>query len=452
MNGDSSGAVGRLRRVIKRDGNVVPYDRERIATAVLKALVSVGRGDRGLADAIAGRVEDLLIAGYGPDGVPTVEDIQDVVERVLMQDGHVDVARAYIIYRHERARLRDARARRIEATDNIPYRIIYEVLRWNLDHECASVDQLNRRLAEGRWADLVRDAEARYEAEVRTAAERVQERSGVRLVIVAGPSSSGKTTTTIKLSHHLRAAGLRLVALNLDNYFFDLEQHPRDEYGDYDYETPTALDVELINRHVGELLDGREVRTPRYDFKTGRRTPEADSLRLGPDELLLLDSLHGLYGPMTASVSADRKFRVYIETLEQVRGMDGEFLRWADLRMMRRMVRDARHRNHPPLHTITHWHYVRSSELKHIIPFIGTADYIINSAMPYELPLLKPRVERFLPEAMNLCRDDPRRQDAYMRARRLHEWLKPLMALDDDSEVPRTSVVREFIGGSQYDY
>lgn len=447
------GSPSCLQHVVKRDGHVVPYDRSRIADAVFKAFASLGRGDRPRAEAIAARVETLLAAGCAPDTAPTVEDIQDLVERVLMQAGETDAARAYIIYRHERARLRDARARRIEATDNIPYRVIYEVLRWNLDHECHDVDSLNRRMAEGRYGELVREAEARYEAEVRAAAERILDRQPrVRLVIVAGPSSSGKTTTTLKLSEHLRAAGRRLVALNVDHYFFDLEQHPKDEFGDFDYETPRALDLELINRHLQALLAGREVRTPRYDFKTGRRTLDVDAMRLAEDELLMIDSLHGLYGPMTAGVPAEQKFRIYIETLEQVRGANGEFLRWADLRMMRRMVRDAWHRNHQPLQTILHWHYVRASELTHIIPFIGTVDFIVNSALPHELPVLKPRVIAFLPEAMALCRDDPRRQDAYMRARRLHEWLVPLEGLADTAVIPGRSLIREFIGGSEYVY
>lgn len=440
-------------RVIKRDGQIVPYDRDRIETAILRALASLREGNRAIAAALACQVEEMLAAAYGPSAAPTVEDIQDIVERVLMQSGHAGAARAYIIYRHERARLRDARARRIEATDNIPYRVIYEVLRWNLDHECASIEDLNRRIAEDRYAELVRDAEARYEGEVRTAAARIVERrDDVRLVVVAGPSSSGKTTTTLKLSEHLASAGLRLRALNLDNYFFDLEQHPRDEFGDYDYETPQALDIELINVHLTTLLAGREVRVPRYDFKTGRRALNLTPMRLAQDELLLIDSLHGLYGPITGSIPSSKKFRIYVETLEQIRNSHGEFLRWADLRMMRRMVRDAWHRNHPPLDTITHWHYVRSSELKYIIPFIAGVDFIVNSALPHELPILKPRVWDTLPAAIQACRDEPRRQDAYLRAKRLHEWLEPLIPLHSDAVVPARSLLREFIGGSEYAY
>jgi uridine kinase len=442
-----------IRQVIKRDGNSVAYDRERVATAIFKAFASQGPADRARADGLAARVEAALRSAYGVDGIPTVEDIQDVVERTLMEDGHAAVARAYIIYRHDRAQRRAARSGSVEATDNIPYRTIYEVLRWNMDHGCETVDGLNRIVAEGRFPDLVRDGEARYDAEVRAGADRIVERRpDVRLAIIAGPSSSGKTTTTIKLSERLREAGLELVALNVDHYFFDLELHPKDEFGDYDYETPHALDLPLINRHLIELLDGREVRTPHYDFKTGFRTLDVHPMRLAPNQILLIDSLHGLYEAMTASIPVSRKFKVYVETLGQLRAADGTFMRWADHRLMRRMIRDAWHRNHQPLQTLTHWHYVRSSELKNIIPFIGAVDYLVNSALPHELPVLKPRVFRFFPEAMDLYRGDPKRQDAYIRARRVRELLEPLTAVEDESAIPEGSLIREFIGGSRYAY
>ncbi len=441
-----------VRTVIKRDGNVVAYDRERIAVAIFKAAVSLGGQDRERADFLARQVEEVLASTYGDHAVPTVEDIQDVVESVLIRHGHVRTARAYIIYRHERAQARAARATVIEATDNIPYKKIYEVLRWNMDHGCETVDGINRYTSEGRYAELVQACEARYEEEVRQGAEAILARRDVRLVIIAGPSSSGKTTTMIKVSRRLREAGRELVAVNIDHYFFDLEQHPRDEFGDYDYETPHALDLPLINRHLEQLLEGRTVRTPHYDFLTGKRTLEVHEMRLAPHQVLLIDSLHGLYDAMTAGVPAERKFKLYVETLGQVRTREGVFMRWADNRLLRRMIRDSWHRNHQPLQTLTHWHYVRSSELTHIIPFIGTVDYLVNSAMPHELPVLKPRLYRFFPDAASRYRDDPKRQDACLRARRVLELLEPVAPVEDDAAIPATSLLREFIGGSAYAY
>jgi uridine kinase len=175
-------------------------------------------------------------------------------------------------------------------------------------------------------------------------------------------------------------------------------------------------------------------------------------MRLEPHQVLLIDSLHGLYDEMTASIAADRKFRLYIETLGQLRNEEGIFMRWADNRLMRRMIRDSWHRNHAPLETITHWHYVRSSELKHIIPFIGGVDFVVNSALPYELPILKPKLYRYFPEAAAACRDNPARQDAYIRASRIAALLDGIEGVDDDSVVPPRSLLREFIGGGEYRY
>jgi uridine kinase len=146
------------------------------------------------------------------------------------------------------------------------------------------------------------------------------------------------------------------------------------------------------------------------------------------------------------------KFRLYVETLGQLRAMDGTFMRWADNRLLRRMIRDKAHRNLQPMGTLTHWHYVRRSELKYIIPFIGEVDFLINTALPFELPLLKARLWEYIPQAMELFRKDPRRQDAYVRAKRVHDLLSPLEAVAQDTMVPKTSLLREFIGGSAYSY
>ncbi len=442
-----------IERIIKRDGNVVAYDRDRIATAIFKAAVSVGDKDRARAETMAEAVEKRLVAAYAPPVLPSVEDIQDTVEEVLMTSGHTQTARAFIVYRHDRAKVRDGRRGQVEATDNIPYRTIYEVLRWNMAHGCETVEGLNEILAGGRYPDLVRACDARYDQEVRACARNLINRlPGVRLVIIAGPSSSGKTTTTIKLGETLKAAGLELVTLNLDRYYFDVELHPRDEFGDHDYETPQALDLSLINQHLFDLLAGRAIKTPHYDFKTGKRTLAVHDLALGPRQVLLIDSLHGLYEPMTASIPADQKFRIYIETLGQLRDVRGNFMRWADNRLLRRMIRDSWGRKMQPLETLAHWHYVRRSELQHIIPFIGTVDELVNSALPYEMPVLKAKLARFLPEAVQRYRNEPGRQDAYLRARRIADLLDDIQPVTDETVIPADSLLREFIGGSRYAY
>ena len=440
-------------RIVKRDGREVGYDRDRIATAIFKAAAAVGGSDRSTADELALKVERVLAQTYGEQSIPTVEDVQDVVEETLINEGHARTARAYIRYRTQRAEARAQRRTQGQYIDNVPYKKIYDVLCWNIDHGCDTVDGINRLIAAGEYPELVRAAEQRYDEEVALGAERMLERiPGIRIVIIAGPSSSGKTTTTIKASERLKAAGMALKAINVDHYFFDLEMHPKDEFGDYDYETPQALDLELINQHLAALLAGQTIKTPHYDFKSGKRTLDVHEMHLADNEIVLIDSLHGLYEAMTRSIPAAQKFRLYIETLGQVRTREGLFMRWADNRLMRRMIRDSWHRNLQPLQTLTHWHYVRRSELRNIIPFIDSVDYVVNSAMPHELPIMKDRLFRYFPEAMKNYQDDPKRQDAYIRAKRVHDLLEYLTPVTDDQPIPPTSLLREFIGGSQYEY
>jgi uridine kinase len=448
-----STTTDRINKIVKRNGNVVTYDRDRIATAIFKAAASVGGSDRRIAEQLAIQVEQAVMGTYGETSIPTVEDIQDLVEKTLIEEGHARTARAYILYRAKRAEARESRQIQGEFSDYIPYKKIYDVLRWNMDHGCETVAGINEIIASGRYPDLVQAVEKRYHDEVALGAEQMLERiPGVRIVIIAGPSSSGKTTTTIKASEKLEAAGMKLKAINVDHYFFDLEMHPKDEFGDYDYETPQALDLELINQHLTELLEGKTIRTPHYDFKTGKRQLDVHEMQLADNEIVLIDSLHGLYDAMTHSIPAEQKFRLYIETLGQVRTKDGIFMRWADNRLMRRMIRDSWHRNLTPLQTLTHWHYVRRSELRNIIPFISSVDYVVNSAMPHELPVMKDKLFKYFPEAMELYQNDPKRQDAYVRAKRVHDLLQDLTPVPDDGAIPERSLLREFIGGSKYQY
>jgi len=442
-----------LKQITKRDGTVVSYDRDRIDSAIFKAASSIGEANRARAEELGAIVESHLCASYGEASMPTVEDIQDMVESVLMQEGEIKTAKAYIVYRHERAMERYGRQRDAEISDNIPYKKIYDVLRWNINHGCDSIEGINRIVEQGRFPELVADCNDRYHEEARLGAEEILKRGDeVRVVIVAGPSSSGKTTSMIKVGERLRASGKELVAINIDHYFFDLEMHPKDEFGDYDYETPQALDLELINKHLSQLLNGETIRTPHYDFKTGKRKLDVHELRLDPHQLLLIDSLHGLYSDMTSSVSDSHKFKLYVETLGQVQNSEGVFMRWADNRLMRRMLRDSQFRNLQPHGTLTHWHYVRASEMKNIIPFIDSVDYLLNTAMPYELPVLKDRLFKYFPDAMQRFRNDPKRQDAYLRAKRVHDMIAPLTPVADDSPIPKDAIIREFIGGSIYEY
>ena len=440
------------RSIIKRDGQLVPHDRNRIVNAIFKAAASIGGFGLEEAERLSAVVEQRIAESYA-EHTPTVEDVQDIVESVLMENGHVRTARAYIIYRHKRAERRAVQRGAVEATDNIPYKRIYEVLRWNIEHHCESIEGINRIIEDGGYSDLVTACEERYTNECRAAGHRVLEHGDdIRLIIVAGPSSSGKTTTTIKMEEQLASHGKKFKAINVDHYFFDLEKHPRDEFGDYDYETPQALAIDLINHHLEQLLAGKSVMTPHYDFHTGKRTLNVHEMQLADGEILLMDCLHGLYSDMTRSVPDNHKFRLYIETLGQLHNERDEFMRWADHRLLRRMIRDSWSRSHDPLDTLTHWHYVRKSELQNIIPFIGNVDFLVNSAMPYEFPVLKEKLFHFFPVAMERYRSDLKRQDAYLRARRVLQFLEPLRTDVDDSCIPSNALFREFIGGSVYAY
>ncbi len=442
-----------IERIIRRDGTTAQYHRDRITDAILKATTATGKPNAKLADSVSRKVEQILLSTYGDNATPSVEDIQDIVESAMMQSGLTKIARSYIIYRHHRAQLRASRTQPFEMSDIIPYRKIYEVLLWNMEHKCDSVASLNEVIADGHFPELVKASERRYEKEAATAAELILDRiKDVRMVIVAGPSSSGKTTTTMKAAAILEKNGARLKTINIDNYFFDLEKHPKDEFGDYDYETPQALDLKLINRDLEALVAGETVLTPHYDFKTGKRRDNVHELSLKKNDILLIDSLHGLYKGMTRNIPDSCKFRLYVETLGQFRTADGTFMRWADNRLLRRMLRDKQHRNSTPIRTLTHWHYVRTSELSHIIPFINTADMVVNTALPYEMPILKDKVFRYFPAAVKRFKDDAHRRDAYIRACRVLELLRPLKKVADDTIVPGKSLLRAFIGGSSFRY
>ena len=440
-------------RIVKRDGRVVPFNREKITFAVLSAAVALGGRDRAAAERVTDEVIRLLEQRAVPGSMPTVEEVQDLVEKALIERGHARTAKAYILYRYEHALKRAGRRSLTYSADNIPYEKLWEALSWAIDHGCASLEGITELVRSGGYPGLVAACDAFYESELDAAAARALERRDeVRILIVAGPSSSGKTTTTLKVRERLAAAGVRTVPLTVDNYFFDLEMHPKVGEDDYDFETPQALDLALINAHLQALLDGRSVQVPRYNFRTGKREGTEGSFRLAKDEVLLIDSLHGLFPEMTAGIGEERKFRLYIETLSQVRDREGRYLRWADVRMLRRMVRDMQFRSYSPRQTVRHWHLVRRSELRYIVPELQRAHAIVNSFLAYELPIMRARVDPELDAMVREFERDPEREDALERTRRLIRVFEELPVEVDEAAVPPTSLLREFIGGSGYTY
>ncbi|MBN2552367.1 MAG: hypothetical protein JXB06_06335 [Spirochaetales bacterium] len=442
-----------IEQILKRDGRIVPFNREKITFAVLQAAVAVGGRDRVKAEKVTDDVVKMLEQRQRGDSIPTVEEVQDLVEKALIERGHAKTAKAYIVYRYEHVLKRAGRKSLTYSADNIPYEKLWEALSWAVDHDCVHLRQIAESIREGRFERLVRDCEEFYSQELRRAVDKLRERlDTVKMVIIAGPSSSGKTTTTIKVEEKLKTQGYSFVPINVDHFFLDLKDHPEDLRGDHDFETPQALDIPLINETFAALLQGREVDVPFYNFKTGRREGSSGRMQLGQGEILLVDSLHGLFPEMTEGIPEERKFRLYIETLAQVKEGNDQFVRWADIRLLRRMVRDMQFRNYSPAQTIRHWHFVRRSELRYIVPRLRDAEVIVNSFLPYEIPIMKHRVGDLFQGFVEEFEQDTEAADAYDRALRIRQTFRQVPAWTDEQVVPVDSLLREFIGGSRYRY
>ena len=296
--------MAKIKKIKKRSGAVVNFNPDRISNAIYRAAVAVGGRDRVTSERLSAQVVALLEQNAPPGYIPDIEQVQDAVEKVLIENGHARVAKAYILYREERARSRGINAELAsKPSGNIPWAKIWHVLDWAASHNVHTIQHYNDRMANGDLPDIIHDSEKAYHEDVESAVEMIAQRKDeLRLVIITGPSSSGKTTTTAKISEHLKRLGINLVTLNVDHYFFDLSLHPIDEFGDYDFETPQALDLHLINEHIRALIAGKEVKIPYYDFKIGKRTSNQTPMRLNAGEMILIDSLHGLYPEMTQGI------------------------------------------------------------------------------------------------------------------------------------------------------
>lgn len=446
--------MSKFKNVVKRSGAIVPFTKIRIVNAIYRAAISVGGRDKERAEILADKVIDYLEKKFSDDHVPNIEEIQDAVEKILIENGHAKVAKEFILYRDERNKSRMSEAKIASKPDeNIPWAKIWRVLDWASSHNLNTIEKYNTRIKNNEFPYIVHESEAAYEDDLDTAADMILERSDkLRMVFISGPSSSGKTTTTIKIEERLKKNGLKFATVNVDNYFFDLEDHPKDEFGDYDFETPQALDLELINEHLLKLSNGEEVKIPFYDFKLGKRYMDKSPMKLRENEIILIDSLHGLFPAFSKEIPGEVKFKLYLEPLLQMKDKNNKYIQWTDIRLMRRMLRDSVHRAYDPLQTLEHWHYVRSSELRNIIPFANSADFIINSAMPFELSLYKTKLFEKFKVWKNKFKDNPLKEDAFLRAERICNFMEEIIEFSDESPIPKDSVLREFIGGSVYKY
>lgn len=311
----------------------------------------------------------------------------------------------------------------------------------------SNVGQLNKAVEEDRQALLINVAEALHDKQIAAIADRIADayrRGGARVVLIAGPSSSGKTTFTKRLAIYLMTNLLEPEMISLDNYFVNREQTPRDETGDYDYESLYALDLAQFNADLSALLRGEEVRMPTYNFETGTRLYKGDTLRLGPSSLLLMEGIHGLNPELTASIPEKMKYRVYVSALTTLSIDDHNWIPTTDNRLLRRVIRDHKYRGASAVETLRRWASVRRGEEKWIFPYQENADSMFNSSLLFELGVMKDYGEAILREVPNDC---PEYAEAY-RLRRFLGYFAPIA----EKSIPPTSLLREFLGGSSFRY
>lgn len=308
----------------------------------------------------------------------------------------------------------------------------------------STVGELNMACQKGHATDLINVAEALQEKKIANIADRIHQRPKVKLVLIAGPSSSGKTTFSKRLSIQLMAAGMRPYPISLDDYFVNREDTPRDEKGEYDFESIGALDVPFFNLQLQALLNGEEIELPRFNFQTGRREMSGNRLRLEPHMILILEGIHALNPELTSHLPDDCKFKVYVSALTTILLDDHNYIPTTDNRLLRRIIRDYNYRGYSAMDTIRRWPSVRKGEERWIFPYQENADVMFNSALLFELAVIRNEV---LPVLEQVPESAPEYSEAY----RLRKFLRYFVALPT-SQIPLTSLLREFLGGSSFNY
>ena len=323
------------------------------------------------------------------------------------------------------------------------FRSLMESENWGRDLNIAAIGDLNNRIINEGVEKLVLVQEALHEGRISAIARQIKEREGVKFVMIAGPSSSGKTTFSHRLSIQLTALGLRPHPIALDDYFLNREDTPLDEYGEKDYESIRALDVEGFNRDMTALLEGKEVAMPTFNFVTGKREYKGNTLCLGEEDILVIEGIHGLNDELSHALPLESKFKIYISALTSLNVDEHNWIPTTDLRLIRRIVRDARTRGNTAAQTIARWDSVRRGEEKNIFPYQEEADVFFNSSLVYELAVLKISAEPLLFG----IEDDA---STAVEARRLLKFLDYFLAVSE-SAIPNNSILKEFIGGSCFE-
>ena len=318
----------------------------------------------------------------------------------------------------------------------------HEANEWGRIMGLGCVGDLNEQICNGNIEDMILVQEALQEKRIGDIAEQIKSRGGVKFVMIAGPSSSGKTSFSHRLSIQLRTLGLRPHPVALDNYFKNREDTPKDENGNYNFECLEAIDVEGFNKDMLALLKGETVQMPTFNFKIGRREYKGNTLKLEDGDILVLEGIHGLNDALSYSLPKESKFKIYISALTQLNIDEHNRIPTTTTRLIRRIVRDARTRGTSAQGTIAMWYSVRRGEEENIFPFQEQADCMFNSALVYELAVLKQYVEPLL---FGIKEDDPE----YLEANKLLKFLKYFLGISSEG-IPHNSIVREFIGGSVF--
>lgn len=334
----------------------------------------------------------------------------------------------------------DTRKPAVFETSNKYYHTLMESAAWAGQMKISTIGELNEAITQGRMQEIILLQEAEMEERLGRLAGQIAEQKDKKIIMIAGPSSSGKTTFSHRLSVQLRAHGLTPHPIGLDNYYVDRDKTPLDENGNYDFECLEAIELDLFNSDMQKLLRGEEIILPYFNFKIGKRETRGERLRLGRDDVLVIEGIHGLNENLSYTLPAEAKFKIYISALTQINIDEHNAIPTTDGRLIRRIVRDARTRGTSAERTIEMWHSVRRGEEKNIFPYQDQADAMFNSALIYELAVLKMYAEPLL---FNISRESPQ----HMQAKRLLKFLDYFLPVPAD-DINKNSILREFIGGS----
>jgi uridine kinase len=309
----------------------------------------------------------------------------------------------------------------------------------------SNLGNLNEYNERGHAGDILKVSEALHEKKIAEIANIIHDRKDeIKVVLISGPSASGKTTFSKRLMVQLAVNGLRPTMISLDDYFVDREKTPRDANGDYDFETLEAIDIEYFNQQLLELFKGKEIELPKFDFGLGMRIPSGKKLQLGPSSILIVEGIHGMNPNLIPHIKPENTYKIFLSALTQISFDDHNHISTTDNRLIRRMIRDSKYRGYSAQDTIRRWPSVRAGEDKNIFPYQENADIMFNSALIYELAALKKYVEPLLKSV-------PESQPEYSESNRLLKFMSYFKTIDDH-EIPPTSLIREFLGGSSFVY